>query len=196
MASSRRGFLAGIIAACAAPAIIKTAGLIMPIKPALVPGNDAVLALMTRKIKEMELAAYQNFSRELFGNGTQPDIAFAGDTFMRALNDQVDYPNPKNVGSFSADELSAASNAALDFYVGGIDRSKHSWWKNQTDDRADAAKYTWRELHASIVLVDDVADQLPAAGTVLAVAAAGVAVKAAVEVDVSRRQLLSFFRGK
>lgn len=30
---SRRGFLAGIIAACAAPAIIRTPGLIMPVKP-------------------------------------------------------------------------------------------------------------------------------------------------------------------
>lgn len=33
---NRRGFLAGIIAAAVAPAIIRTAGLIMPIKPALV----------------------------------------------------------------------------------------------------------------------------------------------------------------
>lgn len=32
---NRRGFLAGIIAAAAAPAIIRTPGLIMPIKPAL-----------------------------------------------------------------------------------------------------------------------------------------------------------------
>lgn len=30
---NRRGFLTGIIAACAAPAIIRTPGLIMPIKP-------------------------------------------------------------------------------------------------------------------------------------------------------------------
>ena len=33
---NRRGFLTGIIAACVAPAIIKTPGLLMPIKPALV----------------------------------------------------------------------------------------------------------------------------------------------------------------
>jgi len=33
---NRRGFLTGIIAAAAAPAIIRTPGLIMPIKPALV----------------------------------------------------------------------------------------------------------------------------------------------------------------
>ena len=33
---NRRGFLTGIIAACVAPAIIRTSGLIMPIKPALV----------------------------------------------------------------------------------------------------------------------------------------------------------------
>lgn len=33
---NRRGFLAGIIAAAVAPAIIRTSGLIMPIKPALV----------------------------------------------------------------------------------------------------------------------------------------------------------------
>lgn len=33
---SRRGFLAGILAALATPAIIKTAGLLMPIKPALI----------------------------------------------------------------------------------------------------------------------------------------------------------------
>lgn len=32
----RRSFLSGIIAACAAPAIIRTAGLIMPIRPPLV----------------------------------------------------------------------------------------------------------------------------------------------------------------
>lgn len=35
----RRGFLAGIIAACAAPAIVR-AGLIMPIKPALVVATE------------------------------------------------------------------------------------------------------------------------------------------------------------
>lgn len=32
---SRRGLLAGMIAACAAPAIIRTPGLIMPVKPIL-----------------------------------------------------------------------------------------------------------------------------------------------------------------
>lgn len=35
---SRRGFLAGLIAAAVAPAIIRTPGLIMPIKPALTTG--------------------------------------------------------------------------------------------------------------------------------------------------------------
>jgi hypothetical protein len=38
---NRRGFLTGIIAACAAPAIVK-AGIIMPIKPALVMANKPV----------------------------------------------------------------------------------------------------------------------------------------------------------
>ncbi len=40
---SRRGFLSGIIAACAAPAIIRTPGLIMPIKPALVAQTTSLL---------------------------------------------------------------------------------------------------------------------------------------------------------
>ena len=41
---SRRGFLAGIISACAAPAIVRS-GLIMPIKPQLVvpPANELVV---------------------------------------------------------------------------------------------------------------------------------------------------------
>lgn len=34
---NRRGFLGGLLAAAVAPAIIRTPGLIMPIKPALVP---------------------------------------------------------------------------------------------------------------------------------------------------------------
>ncbi len=37
-ALNRRGFLSGIIAACVAPAIIRTPGLIMPVKPILETG--------------------------------------------------------------------------------------------------------------------------------------------------------------
>ncbi len=36
MSIDRRGFLTGIIAACAAPVIVRTTGLLMPIKPALI----------------------------------------------------------------------------------------------------------------------------------------------------------------
>ena len=39
MTLQRRGFLRGIIAAAAAPAIITTPGLLMPIKPLLTVGN-------------------------------------------------------------------------------------------------------------------------------------------------------------
>ena len=50
---SRRGLLGGIIAACAAPAIVRS-GLIMPIKPKLVVGldlNEHTLELLIKQIR-------------------------------------------------------------------------------------------------------------------------------------------------
>lgn len=38
---NRRGFLAGMLAAACAPAIIRTPGLLMPVKPALVPSSTS-----------------------------------------------------------------------------------------------------------------------------------------------------------
>lgn len=52
MNPTRRGFLAAIIAATAAPAIIKTAGLIMPIKPKLVDDPRAVLVTSVNEFNE------------------------------------------------------------------------------------------------------------------------------------------------
>lgn len=53
---NRRGFLGGLIAAAVAPAIIRTPGLIMPIKPSLVlvdrmPVGDEYLEGLTRRIR-------------------------------------------------------------------------------------------------------------------------------------------------
>jgi len=39
---ARRGFLAGIISSAAAPLIVRSAGVLMPIKPALVAGPQLV----------------------------------------------------------------------------------------------------------------------------------------------------------
>ncbi len=60
MTISRRGFLSGIIAACAAPAIIRTAGLIMPIKPVWIDHKATLLASFhQRMIEAREIMAAQ-----------------------------------------------------------------------------------------------------------------------------------------
>lgn len=51
---NRRVFLTGIISACAAPAIIRTPGLIMPIKPKLLGVSD----LTQSALEEIMLAWY------------------------------------------------------------------------------------------------------------------------------------------
>jgi len=78
----RRGFLAGIIAACAAPAIVRS-GLIMPIKPALVvPAHEwtSVSSGITITEEALNEHFYEVFGRDAFGNpiservSSNPDI--------------------------------------------------------------------------------------------------------------------------
>jgi len=66
----RRGFLAGIIAACAAPAIVRS-GLIMPIKPALVVPEYTWKSLSTGiTTSEQQFVGYfhEIFGQDTFGN--------------------------------------------------------------------------------------------------------------------------------
>jgi hypothetical protein len=71
---SRRSLIGGIIAAAVAPAIIRTPGLIMPIKPALVPAPEP-----------SPLGELGNALGEIARNGGVPRQIFASETFYKAL---------------------------------------------------------------------------------------------------------------
>ena len=97
---NRRGFLTGIIAACAAPAIVRS-GLIMPIKPALVTPTledlRAIDAILEDHVADAMRYAFRDvFERaaaEILNSGTAiimsngPNINFCGgmkDLYERA----------------------------------------------------------------------------------------------------------------
>lgn len=71
---SRRGFLSGIIAACAAPAIIRTAGLLMPIKPKLVDNREAMWALLNKRLLDAREVMIANIMNNQFNYGNA-DVA-------------------------------------------------------------------------------------------------------------------------
>ena len=69
---SRRGFLSGIIAACAAPAIIRTAGLIMPIKPTFVRGpylTEQILLDFNEQLHAALARTQQEIANNMFRYG-------------------------------------------------------------------------------------------------------------------------------
>lgn len=81
---NRRGFLAGIIAACAAPAIVRS-GLIMPIKPALVVPEykwTSVSQGITSYDQQLTEHFYEVFGSDQFGNPVFDRIPSSPDTLL------------------------------------------------------------------------------------------------------------------
>ena len=60
---SRRGFFTGLISALAAPAIIRTPGLLMPVRAIAAPAqtNDMALAVFASHWEEFNLALFEQW---------------------------------------------------------------------------------------------------------------------------------------
>lgn len=93
---NRRGFLRGVVAAAVAPAIIRTPGLIMPIKPVIQTQTGLTLDDIDR-IPPIDRRPHPFWTNRAYG----PD-------------DVVEYRNPSR---FTAEELTNIMRAMFNFYT-------------------------------------------------------------------------------
>ncbi len=102
---SRRGFLGLLAAAAVAPAIIRTPGLLMPIKPSLVPARVTILtpAMIAKE-----------FARQLWNNGSRSitDPVLKADLIQSHV-DMIDAPTSENIRIAASIMSSRAKTIAL-----------------------------------------------------------------------------------